>query len=118
MTHSENWDNAFFPSPLTHRACIENYLIDANQIHAYWSEKYIEKQQYPASKWGHGDFPGIETISEWIESSSKAIKEYQVVRWALSDLIRMSNSYARLKTTWTGGSENLPTSLKIKDLKA
>ncbi len=51
---------------LTHRACIENYLIDANQIHAYWSEKYVEKEQYPASKWGHGDSPGIKAISEWI----------------------------------------------------
>ncbi len=79
------------------------------QGYFYPGEAY--NQRNPASKWGHGDSPGIEAISEWIENSSKAIKEYQVVRWALSDLIRMSNSYSRLKTTWTGGSGKLPTSL-------
>ncbi len=102
---------------LTHRACIENYLIDADQIHAHWSKKYMEKQQYP-SKWGHGDSPGIETISEWIENSSKNIKDYQVVRWALSDLIRMSNTHSRLKTTWTGASGKLPVSLAIEDCQS
>jgi hypothetical protein len=98
---------------LTYRSCIENYLIDAEPIHAYWSDKYEEKRQYPASRWGHGDSPGIEVIAKWIENSSKNIKDYQAVRWALSDLIRESNTHSRLKTTWTGGSGKLPDSLAI-----
>jgi hypothetical protein len=102
---------------LTHKACIENYLIDADLIHKYWAEKYREKQDNPVSKWGHGDSPGVEAISEWIQASAEKIRDYQVVRWALSDLIRESNTNLRLKTTWTGGSGNLPDpeSLTIED---
>ncbi|MCL1475996.1 hypothetical protein LAY57_35880 [Argonema antarcticum A004/B2] len=29
---------------LTHRACIENYLLEPDLIDAYWREKYIEKR--------------------------------------------------------------------------
>jgi hypothetical protein len=100
---------------LTHKACIENYLIDDTLIHEYWAEKYTEKQEKPASKWGHGDSPGLEAISKWIQNSAEKIKDYQVIRWALSDLIRESNIHSRLKTTWTDSSGNLPDSLLIED---
>ena len=41
--------------------------------------------------------------------------EYQAVRWALGDLVRLSAAREQLKTTWTGGSGNLPSSLILSD---
>ncbi len=100
---------------LTHRACIENYLIDANWIHEYWSDRYAEKQENPQSKWGHGNSPGIEELQSWIEKGAERIKAYQAVRWALSDIQRIGHPRAILKTTWTGGSGRLPPSLDLDD---
>lgn len=105
------------PIFLTHRTCIENYLLDAHLIHAYWETKYQEKIDNPRSKWGHGNSSGIEVISAWIESSARTLKDYQAVRWALGDLIRMNEVRVQLKTTWTGGSGELPGSLSIEDCR-
>ncbi|MGK7902334.1 MAG: hypothetical protein AB4352_13140 [Hormoscilla sp.] len=102
---------------LTHSACVENYLLDANLIHSYWRAKYLEKQANPSSKWGHGDSPGMETISEWIKASAGILQEYQAVRWALSDLVNTSAARTHLKTTWTGGSGKLPASLVLQDCR-
>jgi len=102
---------------LTHSACVENYLLDANLIHSYWRAKYIEKQANPSSKWGHGDSPGMETISEWIKASASILQEYQAVRWALSDLVNTSAARTHLKTTWTGGSGKLPAPLVLQDCR-
>ncbi len=102
---------------LTHRACIENYLLNADLIHSYWQEKYQEKQNNPTSKWGHGNSPGIEIISEWIESAARNLKEYQTVRWSLANLLLDSATRIQLKTTWTGGSGQLPKSLDLSDCK-
>ncbi len=30
----------------THRACVENYLLDPNLIHNYWLSKFKEKQEF------------------------------------------------------------------------
>lgn len=38
---------------LTHRSCIENYLLDADLLDQYWTEKQREKDENPASRWGH-----------------------------------------------------------------
>jgi hypothetical protein len=100
---------------LTHRACVENYLLNSELIHNYWVTKYIEKQNNPISRWGHGDSPGIIAISTWIEQAAKSLQYYQVVRWALADLIELSASRQQLKTTWTGGSGKLPSSLTLQD---
>jgi len=100
---------------LTHRACVENYLLDVNLIHSYWIAQYIEKQENPSSKWGHGNSPGIETIATWIETSARGIQDYQSVRWGLADLLQMSAAREQLKTTWTGASGKLPTSLTLQD---
>ncbi|MBD2485552.1 DUF4435 domain-containing protein [Planktothrix sp. FACHB-1365] len=101
---------------LTYRACVENYLLDPNLIHTYWVEKYKEKQENPKlSKWGHRDSPGIDLISEWIESSAKNLQAYEAVRWALGDLVNMSAARQQLKTTWTGNSGILPASLDLQD---
>lgn len=100
---------------LTHRACVENYLINADLIHNYWHSKYIEKQENPTSRWGHGDSPGIEAIATWIEEAARSLQAYQAVRWALADLLQSSASRNQLKTTWTGGSGRLPSSLTLQD---
>jgi predicted metal-dependent hydrolase len=100
---------------LTHRACVENYLFNADLIHNYWVTKYTEKQNNPISTWGHGDSPGIEAISAWIEEAARSLQDYQVVRWALADLLRSSTTRHQLKTTWTGGSGKLPRSLTLHD---
>jgi hypothetical protein len=100
---------------LTHRACVENYLINADLIHDYWHSKYLEKQENPTSKWGHGDSPGIEAIATWIEEAARSLQDYQAVRWALADLLQSSASRHQLKTTWTGGSGELPPSLTLQD---
>jgi hypothetical protein len=100
---------------MTHRACVENYLLDAELIHQYWEAKAQEKEENPNSKWGHKNSPGIEPIANWIETSAKELIEYQAVRWALGDLVRLSAAREQLKTTWTGGSGNLPSSLTLPD---
>ena len=100
---------------LTYRSCVENYLLDAALIHTYWQEKYQEKRDNSSSKWGHGDSPGKEKISAWIESAARKLKEYQAVRWSLADLLQESAARTQLKTTWTGGSGKLPSSLALPD---
>jgi len=99
---------------LTHRSCVENYLLNTDLIHTYWAAKYTQKIEYPTTRWAHGDSPGRETIAEWIESSARNLQFYQAVRWALADLLSMSPARAQLKTTWTGGSGKLPESLDLQ----
>lgn len=105
------------PVWLTHRACIENYFLDPDLIHAYWQEKYIEKQENPISKWTHKDSPGIDKIAQWIENPAKSLQDYQAVRWALGELLFSSSTRTQLKTTWTGGSGQLPSSLALLDCR-
>ena len=100
---------------LTHPACVESYLFNADLIHNYWVTKYTEKLSNPTSRWGHGNSPGIEVISAWIEEAARSIQDYQSVRWALADLLQSSTTRHQLKTTWTGGSGKLPTSLTLQD---
>lgn len=101
---------------LSHRACIENYLLNAELIHHYWSDKYKEKQENPASKWGYKDSPGISTLNNWIRQAALSIKDYQAIRWALADL-QFGESRVQIKTTWTGASGKLPKSLENSDCK-
>lgn len=101
---------------LSHRTCVENYLLDANLIHTYWTEKYNEKQENPTSKWGHQNSPGVDRISESIEASARNLQAYQAVRWALGDLVNMSAAREQLKTTWTNTGK-LPDSLILQDCK-
>ena len=101
---------------LTHRACIENYFLDPELIHNYWQEKYIEKQENN-SKWAHKGSPGIDKIAQWIETAAKSLQDYQAVRWALGELLFSSPTRTQLKTTWTGGSGELPPSLALVDCR-
>lgn len=102
---------------LSHRTCIENYLLDAELIHDYWTEKYQEKQENPSSTWGHKDSIGVSEITTWIETSARNLRYYQAVRWALGDLLRIREVRKQLKTTWTGGSGKLPESLELENCK-
>jgi hypothetical protein len=96
---------------LTHRSCVENYLLDAKSIDTYWTTKYEEKIDNPTSKWGHGKSPGIEAITQWIELSARNLQYYQAVRWALGYLA--SKVRKQFKTTWTKGSGTLPELLDL-----
>ncbi|MFP5272210.1 hypothetical protein [Coleofasciculus sp.] len=102
---------------LTNRACIENYLLDANLIHKYWHAMF-EKSENPLFKWGHGNSPGIEKIAEWIDGAARELKDYQAVRWALADVAKPSGARSHLKTTWTKGSGKLPASLGLPHCQA
>ncbi|NQE38504.1 hypothetical protein [Microcoleus asticus] len=104
------------PFDLSYRTCVENYLLDADLIHTYWTEKYNEKQGNPASKWGHQNSPEVDRISESIETSARNLQDYQAVRWALGDLVNMSTARQQLKTTWTEKGK-LPESLILQDCK-
>ncbi|MEG4504002.1 hypothetical protein QUA81_14270 [Microcoleus sp. F6_B4] len=100
---------------LSYRTCVENYLLDADLIHTYWTEKYNEKQENPTtSTWGHQNSPGVDRISESIETSARNLQHYQAVRWALGDLVNMSTARQQLKTTWTEKGK-LPDSLILQD---
>jgi len=103
---------------LTHRACVENYLLNDELIHNYWHIKYMEKQENPSSTWRYGDSPGIEAISAWIREAAISLQDYQTVRWALADLLQSSTTRHQLKTTWTGGSGKLPSPLTLQDCKS
>jgi len=102
------------PMALSYRTCVENYLLDADLIHTYWTEKYNEKLDFPALPWGHQNSPGVDRISESIETSARNLQHYQAVRWALGDLVNMSTARQQLKTTWTEKGK-LPDSLILHD---
>jgi hypothetical protein len=103
---------------LTHRACIENYLLDADLLDQYWTEKQREKDENPASRWGHKGSPGVPVLAEWIKASAKDLKDYQSARWALADLVQILATRQQLQTTWTGKSGQLPASLTLADCQA
>lgn len=103
---------------LTHRACVENYFLDADLIDSYWREQYrVKKEDHPSSKWGHGNSPGVEVISEWIELAARNLAEYQAVRWSLGNLSQNIAGRSQIRTTWTGGSGQLPSSLVLEDCR-
>ena len=103
---------------LTHHACIENYLLDADLIHNYWQAKFAEKSENPLSKWGHGDSPGIEKITAWIDRAAKMLQAYQAVRWALAEVAKPSGARSHLKTTWKKNSGELPADLGLQHCQA
>lgn len=99
---------------LSHRACVENYLLDSELIHKYWSDKFQEKQEFQ-SKWAYKDSPGIEALQAWIRNSAEELWEYQAICWALAEVANMSGAREQIRTTWTDGSGKLPDSLKLED---
>ena len=101
---------------LSHRTCIENYLLDPQLIHQYWITQYAEKLENPTIfRWGHGNSPGIDKIAQWIEEAAKNLQDYQAVRWALGNLCQLSASRKHLDTSWT--KDTIPNSLDLSDCK-
>lgn len=101
---------------LSHRTCIENYLLDPELIHQYWITKYEEQLENPISKWGHKDSPGVDKITQWIEEAAKNLQDYQAVRWALGNLCQLSASRKHLDTSWT--KDTIPDSLDLSHCKS
>lgn len=104
-------DRAF----LSHRTCIENYLLDPELIHQYWITKYEEQLENPISNWGHENSPGIDKITQWIEDAANILRDYQAVRWALGNLCQLNASRKQLETKWT---KKIPDSLNLFDCKS
>jgi len=104
------------PVFLTHRTCIENYLLEPDLIDYCWRAKHKEKTENPSFKWSHKDSPGIDEIAKWLEVSAKSLKDYQAVRWALGEFSKTA-AQKQIKTTWTKGSGHLPDSLLLHDCK-
>lgn len=98
---------------LSHRATVENYLLDAELIHRYWDEKHQESLSVQGSRWAWGASPGMEALAGEIERAARSIFEYQAVRWALGYLTNVGGARKQLKTTWTRGSGFLPDSLEL-----
>ncbi|BAZ79839.1 hypothetical protein PN497_06125 [Sphaerospermopsis kisseleviana CS-549] len=101
---------------LSHRTCIENYLLEPELIHQYWITKYEEQLENPISRWGHKDSPGIDKITQWIEEAAKNLQAYQAVRWALGNLCQLSANRQQLKTKWT--ENTIPDSLDLSNCKS
>lgn len=89
---------------LSHRACIESYLLDPVLIRRYWEEKAA------GPRWAHGLPPDVAQISRWIEDAARQIADYQAVRWALAKL-KPGERWPEVGTTWTKGSGELPGEL-------
>ena len=102
---------------MTHRTCIENYLLDATLMHEYWTNSYEKQQLYPSMRWSYKNSPGIEALKSWIMDSALALVNYQAVRWCLAELLNSRGDRKSLKTTWTGGSGNLPKDLNLDHCK-
>ena len=100
---------------LSHRTCIENYLLNPELIHEYWSTQYANNLENPISnnKWGHKDSPGVDIITKWIEDAARILQDYQAVRWALGNLCQLTASRKQLKTRWIKGT--IPNSLTLSD---
>lgn len=100
---------------LSHRTCIENYLLEPELIHQYWITQYAEKLENPTIfNWGHGNSPGVDKITQWVEDAARILRDYQAVRWALGNLCQLSASRKQLETTWT---KKIPDSLDLSDCK-
>lgn len=93
---------ANLPIYMSYRAAIENYLIDVDLIHTYWSER----QNTP--KWQHGPVKSREMIAQAILDAALELSDYQAIRWALAKL-KPGNRWPEINTTWIqDGSGNLP----------
>jgi hypothetical protein len=89
---------------LSHRACIENYLLDPELIHRYWDESS------EGPKWSHKKPPAPKSIRSWIEESARDIADYQAVRWALAKL-KPGDPWPSVRSTWMPNSGKLPDDL-------
>jgi hypothetical protein len=92
------------PIWLSHRAAVENYLIDADLIRQYW----VERESAPG--WAHGPALSTDEIENHIAESAHELADYQAVRWALAEL-KPGDRWPEVSTTWTAGSGTIPPPL-------
>jgi len=92
------------PIWLTYRACIENYLLDAELLHQYWTTSSV------GPEWRHGSPPDVLKLDEKMDSVARDITAYQATRWALAKL-KPGRRWPEIYTTWRKGSGYLPPSL-------
>jgi len=94
------------PKPIfmTHRSCIESYLLAPELLRGYWAE------QSRGSVWQHGDAPSEGELVTWIAEAARSIAEYQAVRWALADL-RPGSRWPAVPSRWTESDGDLPGDL-------
>ena len=96
------------PIWLSHRAAVENYLIDADLLRQYWTERES------APGWAHGPALSIDEIEDYIRGSARELADYQTVRWALAGL-KPGPRWPEIRTTWTEHSGVIPSSLDYDD---
>lgn len=100
------------PVFFTHRAAVENYLLDATLIDSYWTALSQD-----APSWSHANSPGVSDIRSWMDEAARQITSYEATRWALSRL-KPADRWPELSTTWTEGSGYLPASVTEDDCLA
>jgi hypothetical protein len=93
------------PIWLSYRATVENYLVDADLIRQYWTEREN------APGWAHGPALSTDEIENHIAESARELADYQAVRWALTKL-KPGDHWPGVSTTWTAGSGAIPPSLE------
>lgn len=99
------------PIWLSHRTVIENYLIDADLLRQYWTEREH------APRWRYGPALSTAKIEDHIRESARELADYQAVRWALSKM-RPGDHWPQIRTTWTRDSGVIPPSLDYDDCLA
>lgn len=92
------------PIWFSHRAAIENYLIDIDLLHQYWAER----ENTP--NWNYGPPPSTDEVEKHIRESALELIDYQAVRWGLAKL-KPGPRWPEIHTTWTDGSGDIPLSL-------
>jgi hypothetical protein len=95
------------PIYMSHRTCVENYLLDPMLIHQYWDECTR------GPKWTRGPSPTVDELRQWIEKAARDIADYQAVRWALVK-IRPGIRWPSVRNTWVRNSGQLPNELDFK----
>jgi len=96
------------PIWLSHRAAVENYLINADLLWQYW----VERENAPG--WVHGPALPADEIETRIRESAHELADYQAVRWALARL-KPGPRWPEVRTTWTKRSGEIPPSLNYDD---
>lgn len=91
------------PIYLSHRTCVENYLLDGALLDQYY-------RAYSAD-WKFGPSLGSDVFDQWIKEAALAIVAYQATRWALTDL-KPEGGWIGFANTWTKKSDALPDSLE------
>jgi hypothetical protein len=84
----------------THRACVENYVLDVELFELGWVQSW-------------GTFPGREQMQVLIDESARSIADYQAVRWALASL-KPGDRWPEIRNTWRSSDGDIPQVLDFQ----